>query len=189
MTASILLALPALALTVSLADARPYTFTHHRQNIVDQQAVAEFTTTVRQYVELRRLLESPLSRLTLWADPEQAARARRAHRGAILEAHGTVQRGHVFTPLVAAYFRRQIQFAERLPELPNELEYRVAGRDLILLDPEIHLVFDVLEQAFPPDWAQPEQEVDESETCAPEQPPVVEGSPCDAHGELEICWS
>ncbi|HZM93120.1 MAG TPA: hypothetical protein VFB92_06855 [Vicinamibacterales bacterium] len=205
MAASILLVLPALALTVSLADARPYIFTPHRQDIADQQAVADFTTAVRQYAELRRLLESPMSRLTLWAEPEQAARARRAHRGAILEAHGTVQRGHVFTPLVAAYFRREIEFAGRsagtpaavrwpavlmaLPELPTELEYRVAGRDLILLDPEIHFVFDILEAAFPPEWAEPGYGVDESETCAPEQPPVVEGTPCDAHSELEICWS
>jgi hypothetical protein len=205
MTASILLLLPALALTASLAHAGPFDSTHRRQDIADQQAVADFTTAVKQYAELRRLLENPYSKLTLWADPEQAARARRSHRAAILAAHGTVQRGLVFTSPVAAYVRRQIQAAERsagavadvwpavllaLPELPNELEYRVAGRDLVLLDPEVHLVVDVLKAAFPLEWAEEsEPGVDESETCAPEQPPVVGGTPCDAHSELDMCWS
>jgi hypothetical protein len=205
MTASILLLLPALALTASLAHAGPFDSTHRRQDIADQQAVADFTTAVKQYAELRRILENPFSRLTLGADPEQAAHARRAHRAAILEAHGAVQRGLVFTPFVAAYFRRQIQAAERtagavadmwpavlvaLPELPNELEYRVAGRDLLLLDPEVHLVVDVLAAVFPLVWAEePDPGVDESETCAPEQPPVVGGTPCDAHSELDMCWS
>jgi hypothetical protein len=74
--------------------------------------------------------------------------------------------------------------------LPSELEYRLVGRDLVLLDPELNLAVDILEAAFPLEWSEDDDPgLDESETCAPEGPPVVVGSPCDAHSELEICWS
>jgi hypothetical protein len=37
-----------------------------------------------------------------------------------------------------------------LPELPEELEYRFAGRDLVLIDIHAELVVDVLRRALPP---------------------------------------
>ena len=43
--------------------------------------------------------------------------------------------------------------ASRLPPLPDELEYRVAGVALLLVDAHLHIVVDVLHAAFPaPDW-------------------------------------
>jgi hypothetical protein len=36
-----------------------------------------------------------------------------------------------------------------LPELPPELAYRLAGRDLLLVDPDVSLVIDVLPEALP----------------------------------------
>lgn len=196
--------LPALVLSATIAEARFLQCEPHRFNTLHAQAITDFTMAVNRYAEIHRLLANPMSALAN-ADLEQAARARRAHRAAVLEAHGAIQRGSVFTPRVAAHFRCQIELAHRyagtevaalwaaallaLPELPTELEYRVVGRDLVLLDPELNLTVDVLDAAFPLEWTEPEQEGDEYETCAPEHPPVVEGSPCDAHGELEICWS
>lgn len=53
----------------------------------------------------------------------------------------------------------------RLPGLPGELEYRVVGRDLVLLDVRTNLVVDVLENALP----------------AREQP-------CDVHPDMPVCW-
>jgi hypothetical protein len=135
------------------------------------QVVVEFTAAVNRYLEIHRLLQSPMSSLTLGADPEQTARARDAHRKAIAEARIATPRGDIFTPRVAAYVRRQIQMAaswaymtddevtlaaiERLPELPNELEYRFVDRDLVLMDKETDLVVDVLKDALPPE---PEEE-------------------------------
>ena len=205
MTATLLLLLPALVLSATVAQARFLESTPHRFDTLPTQAVADFTMAVNRYAEIRRLLANPMSALAN-TDLEQAARARRVHRAAILEAHGALQRGHVFTPRVAAHFRCQIELAERhagtvvsamwpavllsLPELPTELEYRLADRDLVLLDPELHLVVDVLEAAFPLEWAEEEDpDSEESETCAPVELPVVIGSPCDAHSELEMCWS
>ena len=205
MTATVPFLLPALVLSATIAEARFLQCEPHQFNTLHAQAITDFTMAVNRYAEIHRLLANPMSALAN-ADLEQAARARRAHRAAILEAHGTIQRSSVFTPRVAAYFRCQIELAQRyagtevaamwtaallaLPELPSELEYRVVGRDLVLLDPELNLPVDVLDAAFPLDWFEEgDAGVDESETCAPEQPPVVEGTPCDAHSELEICWS
>ena len=190
--------LPALALSANLMDVRSIEYVRHQSDIVQMQSVAEFTTAVNQYVELRRLLEDPMSRLTLWADREQTARARRGHRAAILEARGALQRGMVFTPRVAAYFRRQIEFASvkgrdpftLLPELPKELEYRAVGRDLVVFDAEIDVVVDILDAALPVeslDEAGPT--INDSGECAPEDVPIIKGNPCDVHDDLPMCWS
>jgi hypothetical protein len=43
--------------------------------------------------------------------------------------------------------------ASVLPPLPDELEYRVAGVALLLVDAHLHMVVDVLHAAFPPpEW-------------------------------------
>jgi hypothetical protein len=38
---------------------------------------------------------------------------------------------------------------DRLPELPDDLEYRFVGEDLILFDPHAHLVIDYIRNALP----------------------------------------
>jgi len=82
------------------------------------------------------------------------------------------------------------EVVEALPELPDELEYRFVGSDLVLLDVEAKLVVDVLKRALPLEGADDEVEpADAPEMCAPEESPFVEGSPCDSHLELEGCWS
>jgi len=205
MTATFLFLLPALVLSATVAEARSLECVPHRFNTLHGQAITDFTMAVNRYAEIHRLLANPMSALAN-ADLERAARARRAHRAAILEAHGALQRGDVFTARVAAHFRCQIELAKRhagtavaamwpavllaLPELPPELEYRLVERDLVLLDPALNLVVDVLEAAFPPEWAEGDDpDIEESETCAPVELPVVIGSPCEAHSELEMCWS
>lgn len=184
MTASILFLLLALALTALPAHAQATAFEEHRQ--VVPLAVSEFTTSINRYLEVHRLLDNPMSALKMCADPEQTARARAAHRRAIVEARVATPRGDIFTPRVAAYMRRQLQIAAdrasiaeadvrevalgRLPLLPMELEYRFVDRDLVLVDMEIDLVVDVLQNALPPET-------------------TVKGGPCLAHPELEMCWS
>jgi hypothetical protein len=60
----------------------------------------------------------------------------------------------------------------KLPPLPDELEYRFVGRDLVLLDVRANLVVDVLFDALP----------------APPAAPVISGrQPCDVHPELPAC--
>jgi len=199
MAASILFLLPVLALTAATAPAQPTAYQEHPYASTHAQAVAEFTASVHRYLEVRRLLESPTSRLFMGADLEQTARAREAHRKAIAEARVATPRGDVFTPRVAADLRHELRIAaylarvaeaevsqtalERLPGLPTELEYRFVDSDLVILDTETYLVVDILEHALPPE---PELE---QELCAPEFPPPVESSPCVAHPELEMCWS
>ena len=191
MTATILFLLPALALAAAATQPHPVA--------ANERATTAFTTAVARYVELHRLLEPHVAGFT--ADPEQMARARHQHREAIRLARATGRHGDVFTPLVSAYFRRQIETAARglrvpdggfpievLPELPEELQYRLQGRDLVILDVETDLVVDVLEDALPPGPFE-QEEPPGSELCAPEPFPVVHPSPCDVHGELDMCWS
>jgi hypothetical protein len=59
----------------------------------------------------------------------------------------------------------------QLPELPPELEYRFAGRHLVLMDVGANLVVDVLRDALPLT-----------------EPVAAPGTPCDVHPELEACW-
>jgi len=149
MAASILFLLPVLALTAATAHAQPTAYQEHPYASTHAQAVAEFTASVHRYLEVRRLLESPMSRLFMGADLEQTARVREAHRKAIAEARVATPRRDVFTPRVAADIRHELRIAaylarvseaeatqtalERLPGLPNELEYRFVDRDLIVL--------------------------------------------------------
>ena len=137
MAASILFLLPALALAAATAHPQPAAYQEHPYASTHAQAVAEFTASVHRYLEVRRLLESPMSRLFMGADLEQTARAREAHRKAIAEARVATPRGDVFTPRVAADFRHHLRVAaylaqvaeadvtqtafERLPGLPNRL--------------------------------------------------------------------
>jgi len=207
MAAFVLFLLPVLALTTTPARAETVLAHGHRQVAEHAQAVTEFTTAVNRYLELHRLLESPMAYLTRGTDLEQTERAREAHRKAIVEARIALPRGDIFTPRVAADIRRELLIAVRhaqtaevdvtqlaleyLPPLPNEVEYRFVDRDLVLLDTETLLVVDVLEHALPPQVVDdPAFQSNEQELCAPEiAPPVVQGSPCQAHPELPMCWS
>lgn len=63
-----------------------------------------------------------------------------------------------------------------LPPLPEEVEYRLVGRDLVLLDVRANLVVDILEDALPAG-----EDVSEEGAAAPRHP-------CDVHPELPMCW-
>lgn len=71
-------------------------------------------------------------------------------------------------------------FVVNLPPLPEELEYRLAGRDLVLLDVGANLIVDILYNV-----------VDAAPGAAPRATPEtgVPGGPCLVHPELRICWT
>ena len=58
-----------------------------------------------------------------------------------------------------------------LPPLPEELEYRFVGADLVLLDVRANLIVDLLENAL---------------SVAP--PGETEYGPCDVHPDMPGCW-
>ena len=205
MAPTIRIVLAAIVFCSTVASAQPAAHTAQGHNTGYEPAVDQFRTAVNEYVELQRLLANPLANLTHGADPEQAERARHAHRSLIREARALADRPRVFTPFVSAYLQERIQWALRtlpsdherwplvyvinkLPELPIELEYRFEGRDLVLLDVEADMVVDLVQDALPAP-ASEDAGPDESEVYIPESQPLIEGSPCDAHEELEMCWS
>jgi hypothetical protein len=61
-----------------------------------------------------------------------------------------------------------------LPELPPELEYRFAGRHLVLMDVGANIVVDVLRDALPLPLGTPVF--------------VPPNTPCAPHPELDACW-
>jgi hypothetical protein len=89
---------------------------------------------------------------------------RHGDEGDALEVHGTMPwRPHlVWRPII-----------RELPELPPELEYRFAGRHLVLVDVGANLVVDVLRDALP---------------LPADAPSIDPGTPCAAHPELDTCW-
>jgi hypothetical protein len=184
MTASSLFLLPVLALSTATPQLPPVP-AHARATIA-------CTSAIYRYVELHRTLEPHIAAFT--SDPEQIARARDMHREALRRARTNARRGDVFTPIVSAHFRRQLESVARdailtvLPVLPEELAYRVQGRDLVLLDVELDLVVDVLAAALPPEQLY-DVEPGDFESCAPEPLPPLPGDPCDPHPELDMCWS
>lgn len=61
-----------------------------------------------------------------------------------------------------------------LPELPPELDYRFAGRHLVLWDVGANMIVDVLRDALP--------------LPANAPLPIAPFTPCAAHPELDACW-
>jgi hypothetical protein len=204
MAPSIVVLLPALVLCAPVVSAQITAPINTRH----EPAVEQFMTAVNEYVELHRVLANALAHLTYGADPEQTARARRAHRSLIREARALAERPTIFTSCVSEYLRDQIRLAvstfppdrghrplaavfDTLPQLPIEMGYRFEGTSLMLIDVDADLIVDVLEHALPSSAQEQSgsDPFDPEEMCAPEPLPLIEGTPCDAHQELEMCWS
>ena len=75
-----------------------------------------------------------------------------------------------------------------LPELPEELEYRFVGRDLVLLDVRANLIVDVLEAALPGEAAAPQHEQGGNPESRPADSAHERRQPCDVHPEMPACW-
>lgn len=71
----------------------------------------------------------------------------------------------------------------KLPPLPEEVEYRFVGPDLILLDVRANLVVDILENALMPEQEAPAPASPDQSTS-----PAPARHPCDVHPELAACW-
>jgi hypothetical protein len=80
----------------------------------------------------------------------------------------------VFGPLLWPTHVALIPIVRVLPELPPELEYRFAGRHLVLFDVGANMVVDVLRDALP------------GRVSAPF--PTAPRTSCDTHPELGACW-
>ena len=81
---------------------------------------------------------------------------------------------HVFGTLPWRTHLPVMPIIRELPELPPELEYRFAGRDLVLMDVGANMVVDVLRDALPLPVDAPV--------------PLAPNTACVAHPELDACW-
>lgn len=143
--------------------------------------VADFSTRIDGYLELRHTLEDGLPPLTVTDDPAEISRAESALARRIRVARDDAKQGDIFTPTIRAEFRRVLRLEmtaptladimeenpgeswngvnstyskERvlstmpanilalLPRLPDDIQYRFLGRDLVLHDTRANVILD-----------------------------------------------
>jgi hypothetical protein len=157
----------------------------------DSAIIQDFQKRVAGYLQLRKSIESKLTRLKSTASQEKISRYETELRRAVREARKKAGPGDIFTLEIAAEIRRLITIAvqpeygnhisqslrhaepvqlhleinerypesvplqstppsllENLPPLPPEIEYRITGRDLVLLDAKANLIVDVIRGVF-----------------------------------------
>jgi hypothetical protein len=149
--------------------------------------VADFSTRVQSYAELRSELEKGLPALNVTDDPAEIMRAVSVLAKRILVARAEAEQGDIFTPAISAEFRKAlhlemnantwealmddnpgkfshrinraypkrrplssvpVNILARLPRLPDDIEYRFLGRDLILLDTRASVILDRIPHAI-----------------------------------------
>ena len=155
---------------------------------------SKFNRRVDGYLAVRRQVEQAVTGPRTSTNQQEIVQAADALAEAIQAARASAKQGDIFSPSIAADFRRQIRavlsregrrtadlFAdgspdrrrppvqsivngrfdwaldavmppaliEGLPPLPEELQYRFVGRDLMLIDIVAGLVVDVLPRALP----------------------------------------
>jgi hypothetical protein len=158
----------------------------------DQATIQQFHELVGRYMALHQRLEGPLPPLTPTVDSWSTFLAREYLASGICRARLNARQGDVFTPPIAALFRRVIADAfagrdveailtelneehpwehgthavvndrypagathevpvvvlQRLPQLPDDLEYRILDHDLVLWDVHADLVVDFIPHAL-----------------------------------------
>jgi hypothetical protein len=154
---------------------------------------SKFNRRIDGYLAVRRQVEQVVTGPRVSSDRQEILKAADALAGAIQTARAAARQGDIFSPTIAADFRRQIRsvltrdgrragdlvadrapehrplvqpivndrfdweldavmppaLIEGLPPLPDELQYRFVGRDLMLIDIVAGLVVDVLPRALP----------------------------------------
>jgi hypothetical protein len=155
---------------------------------------SKFNRRIDGYLAVRSQVEQVVTGPRVSSDRQEILKAADALAEAIQTARAAAKQGDIFSPSIAADFRRQIRavltrqgrgaadlFAdgapdlrrpqgqsivngrfdweldavmppaliECLPPLPDELQYRFVGRDLMLIDIVAGLVVDVLPRALP----------------------------------------
>lgn len=159
----------------------------------DARALQDFNNRIEKYVAIHHEVEAKYKMLHIKATHSGADIVKRQHLLAdrIRAARGGAREADIFTPEIAAYFRRAIDSAYlansegisaslacvsplvearikandiypetsdytimpptillHVPRLPQELEYRIVDRDLIIRDVEANLVVDIMRNAI-----------------------------------------
>ena len=96
--------------------------------------MADFSTRVSEYFELRRELEKKLPPMTVTGDVSEIRRAVRALATEIREARAGARQGDIFTPAISVEFRRVLSrevdantWQAIMDDNPGELSNRING--------------------------------------------------------------
>ena len=166
----------------------------NKEQADDAAALKKFTSSVNEYLNLRKAIEKQLPALKNKEElPEMIAAHQLALARKIREARPNAKSGDIFTREVREAFRHVIRgvfqdpqaavahaifqqqkeaqtvplkvngtypdavaettfpsmLLQKLPTLPDELAYRIKGRDLFLIDKKANLVVDLFHEALP----------------------------------------
>ncbi len=172
---AILLAAVLLLARAAIASGQNASPPSSKEEAKNAAEFKEFLDRVQEYVSLHKNHEQALGRKIREARPHAkrgdifSEKSRAAFRRAIRDEFGgpqgrlarkTIQQGE---PLKEVHVRVNEPYPDgvpfttvpptlllRFPKLPDEVAYRIVGRDLILLDVEANLVIDSIHEIFPP---------------------------------------
>jgi len=125
----------------------------------DDELLQTFRQQVEAYAALHERLERALPPLVPSEHAHVIREARRALAAAIASERQAAQQGDIFTPATAADALRltpevnrpfpphvthevPVRILRALPKLPDDLEYRLVGRHLVLWDAHANLIVD-----------------------------------------------
>jgi hypothetical protein len=157
----------------------------------DSAIIQDFEKRVAGYLQLRKSIESNLTKLKSTPSQEKISHHETDLGREVREARKHARPGDIFTPEIAGEIRRLITIAvqqgngdhigqslrhaepvqlhleinqsypervplqstppsllENLPPLPPEIEYRITGPDLVLLDAKANLIVDIIRGVF-----------------------------------------
>ena len=138
----------------------------------------EFLQRISDYLKLRKTIDGQMPRLKQTGSVEKIEHHEKEFTHKIREARRSARQGDIFTPEISSEFRRLIALAMQgpssgrvekslkrqpsvplqstpptllvnLPKLPPELEYRVVGHYLALMDSKANLFLDYIPNAIP----------------------------------------
>jgi len=157
----------------------------------DAQQLVDFTNRVNDYIATRKSVDAAAPPLKQTDEPAQIHQAQQALAVRLQAARATAKQGDIFTPGIAAQFRKLLRPETRdtgtkeaikddnpgaipfkingpypdkeplatvppnvlaaLPKLPEkqDIDYRFAGRHLILLDARANMIIDYVPNALP----------------------------------------
>jgi hypothetical protein len=142
-----------LSATIAVALSVTALTTAERTVQTESSAIKRFDQSLNKYLALKERLHREVPELRVTDRSEEIANRSDMLAGAIQRARGTARQAissnHLRFPTTSAMATMPAHLLEALPTLPKDLEYRFAGRTLILRDRDAALIIDFLPAALP----------------------------------------
>jgi hypothetical protein len=115
------------------------------QEARDTHGYKDFHDRIEEYEKLHKNAEKSLPRLKKTSKQEVIAAQQEALVQKIRELRSNARQGDIFTPAATV----PPTLLQKLPELPDEVTYRILGSTLLLVDRKANLIIDFMPNAIP----------------------------------------